>query len=277
MKIEFQEAGFDYNEDGWEKRYLNAYGNLNDFRLKVLLQDRSIYKVLTYIYAVIDKLNKDKKTISMLDVGCGTGHQLMQVSHLCDIAIGFDISNEIIENNNKLNTNASFIYGNALEYPKFENKFNILLMAGILYDIGYEKEIHKTIFREAYNNVETDGYFIFYHRGYLNLITRLRLYGDKLIDKIKKRNKDKYYMCWFDDQYVIDLLIEQGFTIKSIDKDDFAFPLTFGLPNRVFGKKNSESYVSEERLNFFGKFINFLSTNFFPKLSARTSIFVVKK
>ena len=277
MKIEFQEEGFEYNEDGWEKRYLNAYGDLNDFRLKVLLQDKSIYKVLTYVYSAINNLRQENKTIKMLDVGCGTGHQLMQVSHLCDLAIGFDISKEIVENNNKLNTNANFIYGDALEYPKFDNKFNILLMAGILYDIGFEKQIHQTIFREAYNSLDNGSYFIFYHRGYLNFITRARLYADNIISKIKKRKKEKYYMCWFDDKYVIDLLLEQGFKIESVDKDDFAFPLTFGLPNRVFGKKDTDSYISEERLNFFGKFINFLSKNFFPKLSARTSIFIVRK
>lgn len=277
MKIEFQEKGYSYDEDGWEKRYLEAYGDLNGFRMKVLLQDRSIYKVLTYLYSSLDKLRQDKKDIRLLDVGCGTGHQLMQVSHLCDEAIGFDISNEIIDNNNTLNTNAKFIYGDALNYPKFDNKFNIILMAGILYDIGYEKEIHRNIFNEAYNNLEKDGYFIFYHRGYLNLITRLRLYADNIINKIRKRKKDQYYMCWFDDEYVIDLLIEQGFKVDKIDKDDFAFPLTFGLPNRIFGKKDSDSYISEERLNIFGKFINFLSKNFSPRLSARTSIFIARK
>lgn len=277
MKIEFQEAGYDYNKDGWEQRYLNAYGDLNGFRLKVLLQDRTISKVLQYIYEAIDFLNQNEKQVLMLDVGCGTGHQLMQVAHLCDKAIGFDISEEIVTNNNKLNTNATFIFGNALDYPKFENKFNILLMAGILYDIGYEKEIHQKIFEEAFNNLEDDGYFIFYHRGYLNAITNLRLIAQIFIDKLKNRTKERYYMCWFDDKYVAELLTNQGFKIEKIDKDDFAYPLVFGLPSSVFEKSNADGYVSEKRLNFFGKVIYFFAKNFFPKLSARTSIFIARK
>ena len=172
MIVEYNDSSLTNDKDGWEERYLNSYGDLNEFRLKVLMQDSSIDKVLKKIYTIIDFYSKDNKKVKVLDVGCGTGHQLMQVAHLCDKAIGFDISNEIVENNNQVNTSAKFIFGDALNHPKFENKFNIVLMAGVLYSISEDKEIHLKTFNEVYNNLEDSGYFIFYHRGYLNLITR---------------------------------------------------------------------------------------------------------
>lgn len=288
MLVEYKKLKYGYTAEGWEQAYQNEYKDLQNLRLKLLIEDEAIGEVLQDIYEIMLGFRLQGKPINLLDIGCGVGHQLCAIAHLCDGAVGFDISEEVVRSNNELNCSARFLVGDALNHPDMGQKFNIVLMAGVLYAIDENRETHKKILREAYNSLSEDGFFIFYHRAYLNVLT----YLDKKLANIKNRGmsgKD-YYMCWFDDAYVLSLLDEIGFKVVAVSKADFAYPLHSTFFRKLFVKSTHENYDSYKsydhynkdynsyrRLNVLGKLMYIVSRYGFNVLSARTSIFILRK
>lgn len=290
MIVEYKKLKYGYTKEGWEQAYLQEYKDINLLRLKLLIEDEAIGQVLREIYKIMLKFRLDGKPIDLLDIGCGAGHQLCNIAYLCDYAAGFDISDEVVKQNNMLNCSAIFVQGDALSHPSFERKFNIVLMAGVLYAIGSDRETHRRILSEAFNSLSEDGYFVFYHRAYLNVFTYLDKTITNYLKKLRGEERGDYFMCWFDDAYVLKLLNEIGFEVVKINKADFAYSLSSTLFRKIFVKgkyhnyENYKSYNHYEkdydsysRLNVFGKFMYVLSRHLFHSLSARTSIFILRK
>ena len=288
MLVEYKKLKYGYTAEGWEQAYQNEYKDLQNLRLKLLIEDEAIGEVLQDIYKIMLDFRLQTKPINVLDIGCGVGHQLCAISHLCDNSLGFDISEEVVKNNNALNCAARFLRGDALNHPDLGQKSNIVLMAGVLYAIDENRETHRRILSEAYNSLSEDGFFIFYHRAYLNVLT----YLDKKLANLRNRDKDgtDYYMCWFDDAYILSLLDEIGFKAVSVKKADFAYPLNSTVFRKLFVKRKywdydsyrsynhyNKEYNSYKRLNFLGQFMYILSRHVFNTLSARTSIFILQK
>src|SRR2546430_2614697 len=242
MIVEYKKLKYGYTPEGWEQAYVHEYQDLAKLRLKLLIEDEAICPVLRVVYKIMLELRQKNRPIEVLDIGCGVGHQLCSIAHLCDYAVGFDISDEVVKNNNMLNCSAKFVQGDALHHPSLGRQFNLILMAGVLYAVSADRETHKRILSEAFKSLSDDGYFVFYHRAYLNLLT----YLDKTLVKWKKRiqgaGQEDYYMCWFDDKYILRLLDEIGFCVVAIDKADFAYPMSSTIFRRFLVQKRFRKY-----------------------------------
>jgi SAM-dependent methyltransferase len=272
---------YDRNSDGWslkyQEEYVLKYGSLNQFREFYLLNDDALCLINQILIKQIEQLRKENNKVNILDIGCGTGHQVSQVAFLCDKCYAFDISKEIIENNKQLNTNVDFHVGDALSHPKYNEKITLAFMGGVLYSISDDINIKKQILNQVSKTLDDNGYFVFYHRGYLNKILVLNEYLRKRKEKKKIKTKQKYAMSFYSDEFIINLLKEQGIKVLKIHKADFAFVDNWKYLKKYFIKKGNKSFKSYENLNLFGKFIYYISSIFFPKLTARSSIFVCVK
>jgi len=271
------------DQEGWNQKYKNEYtenySTIDRFRFALLHMDASLDKINHLLINKIKKLREEKNVVNLLDVGCGTGHQIAAVNYLVDKAIGFDISKEVIQNNQKLNSNVNFIVGDALKHPKINDEITLCLMAGVLYAISDDISLHDKIIQEIDKTLSSQGYFIFYHRGYLSLFYLMEHYLSNLLSQIKGVKKECYSMSYYSDTYIIGLMDKNGFVVEEVYKDDFAFLLTQEFYSKIFCKKNKqkEEYISFNKLNFFGKFIYCISKFLWHKLTARTSIFVMRK
>lgn len=290
MIVEYKKLKYGYSLEGWEKAYKEEYKDVNKLRLKLLIEDEAIGQVLREIYKIMLGFRIASQPIELLDVGCGVGHQISSIAHLCDNAVGFDISSEVIKQNSKLDCSVTFVQGDALSHPSLDRKFNIVLMAGVLYAIGPERETHRRILSEAFDSLDDDGYFVFYHRAYLNALTYLDKTVMNLLKKWSRSDRGDYYMCWFDDAYILKLVKDIGFEVVRVDKADFAYSMSstffrmFFLKRKYHNYEDYKSYNNYEkdydsynRLNFFGKIVYVLSRHMFNSLTARTSIFILHK
>lgn len=275
MLVEYSSLKFGYQGDGWDKAFQDR--DIDEYRMRVLISDEAITPAIKEIYKIIYQLKKEGRPVTMLDIGCGTGHQLSSISYLCDKAVGFDVSSAVIDNNKKLQSSVQFITGDALNHPQFGEKFNIILMAGVLYSIDPTRQTHCAIMQQAYNSLSDDGYFVFYHRGYLSVIKYLDVKIRNCLDKMRGVNKKDYYMCWFDDRYIKKLVEEVGFKVIRVRKSDFAFNLCNTVFKKIFTKNREVGWDSYNNLNFIGKLFYMHAGCFFPGLSARSSVFVLRK
>ena len=289
MLVEYKKLKYGYSEDGWNEVYKCEYGDFNKLRLKLLLEDEAIYDVTKDIFKLILDCKVNNSKVELLDIGCGVGHQLCLISPFCDAATGFDISQEVVDDNNMLNINADFVKGDALNHPKFANKFNIILMAGVLYAVDEKRETHKRILQEAYRSLSDNGKFIFYHRAYLNIL----LYLDKkMCSFLGQKNREvEYSMCYFDDKYLLKIMDEVGFKVVEVKKYDFSYAMVQTFFKYIFTKKKywdydnykeytsgyNKEYNSYNKLNVLGKLISIVSKYTINSLTARTSMFVLQK
>jgi hypothetical protein len=122
-----------------------------------------------------------------------------------------------------------------------------------------------------------DGYFVFYHRGYLSLIKYIDLIITKWVDRLRGRTKRDYAMCYFDDGYIKSLCRDVGFRISWIGKSDFAFYMGGTIFRPLLTKRSRPGWDSYANLNIFGKMLYIMSKYFIPFLCARSSIFILKK
>ena len=102
MIVEYKNLKYGYHQEGWERVYQQEYKDIQKLRLKLLIEDEAIGEVLREIYKIMLSLKLEGKPIELLDIGCGAGHQLCSIAHLCEYAAGFDISNEVIRQNKEL-------------------------------------------------------------------------------------------------------------------------------------------------------------------------------
>lgn len=275
MLIEYANLKFGYHNEGWDLAFQDR--DINRYRFRLLINDDTISTVLNEIYQIIADLRQAGKPVTMLDIGCGTGHQISSIAYLCDHSVGFDISPAVIENNRQLNTSTDFIVGDALDHPPFDRQFTVVLMAGVLYSIDSKRDTHLHILRQAYHSLADEGTFVFYHRGYLSLLKYLDLKIGNLIDRIKGRQKPDYAMCYFDDAYILSLCRDVGFEVVRTGKSDYAFYSGNTIFNKLFTKRSGNGWDSFSNLNIFGRLLYIVSKYFFPFLCARSSIFILKK
>lgn len=269
------------DQEGWDQKYKSdykkKYGTIDKFRYYLLEGDNSLCRINSILTKQIVKLRTEGLDVNMLDVGCGTGHQIAAISYLCDHCYAFDISREVIENNQQLHCNVDYMVGDALNHPKFEKPITLILMAGVLYAISDEIEVKKKILQEVYNSLDEKGIFVFYHRGYLSSFYKINYYITQFFTSEKERQRQSYRMSFYSDTFVVELLEKVGFKVLQIEKDDLAFVLTQGYLGKVFSKQYVQSNESYQKLNILGKFIYGVSKLFYEKLTARSSIFVAVK
>ncbi len=275
MLIEYANLKFGYHNEGWDLAFRDR--DIDRYRFRLLLNDATIHPVMNEIYQIIAELRAAGKPVTMLDIGCGTGHQISGIAYLCDRSVGFDISPTVVENNRRLNTPTEFVVGDALNHPAFKEKFTVVLMAGVLYSIDPHRQTHLRILQQAYNATAEDGYFVFYHRGYLSLCKFLDLKITRFIDVLRGNAKTDYAMCYFEDRYIQSLCRDAGFEIVRSVKSDFAFYLCNTVFKRFLSKRVNKGWDSLARLNILGRMLYIVSKYFWPFLCARSAIFVLKK
>ncbi len=275
MLIEYANLKYGYHKDGWDRAFRNR--DIDTYRFRLLVNDNTIHSVLNEIYKIIAGLRRTGEPVTMLDIGCGTGHQISSVAYLCDKTVGFDVSSTVIDNNRRLNTATDFLVGDALNHPTFDETFNVVLMAGVLYSIDSQRSTHLRILNQALGSLSDNGFFVFYHRGYLSLIKYLDLKIKKWIDRFRGRTNSDYAMCYFDDGYIKSLCDEVGLRITWIGKSDFAFYMCNSLFSPILTKRSKPGWDSYANLNIFGKILYIISKYFIPFLCARSSIFILKK
>ena len=110
---------FDKSAKEWQKKS-------NSLNIKIpVIQQRNSY--------VYDHIKKSKNKIKkFLDVGCGTGELVYQVSKKNILSIGIDFSEKMIDNCNKYsNKNTQFICTDVLKY-KSDIKFDLISANGFI-------------------------------------------------------------------------------------------------------------------------------------------------
>jgi len=134
---------------------------------------------------------KKFKPKTVLDAGCGTGANMIEIKNYVDKIYGIDISKEAIEicNENKLN---NLFLGNLVNLPFEDNMFDLIYcmdVFGNLNDIESD-----TVLREFYRCLNNSGYLIIQtaaiggltssHDEYWDIQKRYQL--EELGDKISK-------------------------------------------------------------------------------------------
>jgi SAM-dependent methyltransferase len=275
MLIEYANLKFGYHDEGWDLAFRDR--DIDQYRFRLLINDHTIHSVFKEIYMIVADLRAAGRPVTMLDVGCGTGHQIASLAYLCDRSVGFDISPAVIENNRCLNTTTEYILGDALRHPSFKEPFTVVLMAGVLYSIDGRRETHLRILREVHRALADEGTFVFYHRGYLSLVKYLDLRIRALRDRIMKNQKRDYAMCYFDDRYIRSLCDQVGFEIIRSRKSDFAYYLCNTIFKKILTRPSPNVWDSFANLNLLGRFVYIVAKYAMPFLCARSSTFILKK
>ena len=73
MLVEYKKLKYGYTAEGWEQAYQNEYKDLQNLRLKLLIEDEAISEVLQDIYKIMLDFRLQGKPINVLDIGCGVG------------------------------------------------------------------------------------------------------------------------------------------------------------------------------------------------------------
>lgn len=132
---------------------------------------------------VFNYLKNKKKTLQILDIGCGNGwfsHMLSQIEN--SKVIGLDINSIELEQASRVfnKENLQFFYGDIFEiYAEFENQFDIIIFNA---SIQYFEDI-KNVFSKANTFLKESGEIIIIDSPFYNL---------NEIEDAKKRTFDYY-------------------------------------------------------------------------------------
>lgn len=121
---------------------------------KLWVQKYSLKPTRDYILKAISDMNTDKK-IKVLDLGCGSGQLIHEMSRMFNnfIITGIDFSEKMIEISQARNPKAQHIKLNADELYKLNDKYDLIICT---HSLPYYKEPEKTLM-ELRNLLNDDG------------------------------------------------------------------------------------------------------------------------
>ena len=129
-----------------------------------------------YVLEVVKSRAKNSKT---LDVGCGTGELVHEISKLNIHALGVDFANEMIKLANEIAvkdnlTNAEFVCASIFEYKMENNSLDVISANGFLEYISYEQL--DSFLTVAFNALQKDGSLVLGSRNRLYNIFSMNEY-----------------------------------------------------------------------------------------------------
>ena len=134
--------------------YDNFYSNIYD---KLFYTSyKTEFEIGDLIENFLSKM--DKKQISILDIGCGTGKHIKLLNERDYPVIGLDNSNEMLKLAKQENPEVRFILGNAMDKSVFSNtKFDIITC--YYFTIYYMKH-QEEFLNNVYNWLKPNGVFV---------------------------------------------------------------------------------------------------------------------
>jgi ubiquinone/menaquinone biosynthesis C-methylase UbiE len=135
------------------------------------------------------KLVQPKSGQSVLDIGCGTGHNLAFFKELGLKAAGIDASKPMLDiASQKLGTSAELYWGHAEELPFDNNSFDIVTLITVLEFVPDPTEVLKEAGRVARVQI------------YLGILNKISLLGinRRIMGKFRDSiyNRAKFYSVW---------------------------------------------------------------------------------
>lgn len=135
------------------------------------------------------KLVQPKSGQSVLDIGCGTGHNLAFFKELGLKAAGIDASKPMLDiASQKLGTSAELYWGHAEELPFDNNSFDIVTLITVLEFVPDPTEVLKEAGRVARVQI------------YLGILNKISLLGinRRIMGKFRDSiyNRAKFYSIW---------------------------------------------------------------------------------
>jgi ubiquinone/menaquinone biosynthesis C-methylase UbiE len=172
-------------------------------RDKAVKQNRKKKKSL-YTKAILSTLCPGMK---LLDIGCGTGHIVQELSSSCGgvLFYGLDISSAMIgvaKSNNLSSPNVTFIRGDGTTLPFSELSFDIVINRLAEYSV-----------HEAYRVLQDGGYFFEYGLGPDADQEIKEFFGDRI--EIESFCIPKVMHKWKEE--ICEEVVDAGFTVESIE------------------------------------------------------------
>ena len=169
----------------------------------------------------------------ILDAGCGTGHILEHIQKHGYDAIGIDNDEQMLENANKKSLNSNSLFYFDLK-NNLETKFDTILL---LFDVVNYFQNHKRLFKNLYNNLNTDGILIidFYKYEYLQIMNnykeeestpfpylwQIKTAGKTLFHTFKTSDFSYVFKQYlYPEEYYLNILKKLGFKILKIKGND---------------------------------------------------------
>lgn len=161
------EAFYKNESDPWGQE--GTDGRLNDY------YNFSRSNLISTIESLVDS---ERKSIDILEVGCGLGYVLSKLDERLSANIkvtGMDISPTAIEKAKSLFPSLKFVVGDICsEHLKVENKYDMVIMSQILW---YILEKLPRVFTNIGSLLKNDGYLIF-----VNAFLKEQKYGKEIVD-----------------------------------------------------------------------------------------------
>lgn len=177
------------------QKYIGIHNELNEF-------DQTTWNF--FIAAVKKYFDKDFSNTSILDVGSGSGRDLLFGQHLGFKMVGCDKCEEFVNHYNQVQTNGpSYVYGDACQLPFEKEKFDVVRQSASLVHIpiigkGYGTDL---AIHESYRVLKTGGllYVLVKEGKGINVIDTneglgkriFQYYEDKDIRQMLSRNNFK--------------------------------------------------------------------------------------
>ncbi len=121
---------------------------------KLWVQRYSLKPTRDYIVLTLSNINNNKN-IKILDLGCGPGELISELSEEFNNAeiTGIDFSEKMLEISNKRNPTATHLKMDASELNKLDDRYDIIICT---HSLPYYKE-PKDVFKQLYNLLKEDG------------------------------------------------------------------------------------------------------------------------
>ena len=144
---------------------------------------------LEFLNPVLKELMKKKGVVKILEIGCGIGYLLTQLSDMGFKASGIDFSKNAVEHckNKKLDV----ICGNSKDLPWKSNYFDFVCSMGALEHYTYDVFDLLETFKEAHRVLRPDGIFAFFVPCFENSNKWNAIYKSGYL-----RNADQYELGW---------------------------------------------------------------------------------
>lgn len=209
---------------------------------------------------------KLKSDDSVIDLGCGSGALLKEISKTTKNILGVDNSKNMLKQAKIENSEIKTMYDNVLDLKIKDNKFDVALSRAVFQHLSLDQ--HKKFFSETYRILKPRAKFIM-HTPIDSIPMRIPRFISKFVTKERKILSGTMYSS----NYIKNVLENSGFKIVKIEYYGLFFYVLsgYGTGKFLFFHKNKNIWKTLLMIDEYLLKIPYL--NFF----ALNAIFVCKK
>jgi glycosyltransferase involved in cell wall biosynthesis/ubiquinone/menaquinone biosynthesis C-methylase UbiE len=221
LSVGFNRIGehFDQKSESWSDYYQNS---------AISIAHLDLQQRLVYCQNMLANIEKQGKTMHLLDLGCGPGNSFPAIKSTGDWLIeGVDISIEMIKTAQIQHPDINLTIANASSLPFEKNRFQTVISLGVLeYIEGYP-----LVITEVRRILQAQGHFVVSIPNKQSVFRKLRKLENlfvkpfkkiPLLNKKKKHGDPIRHQQWSQKSFS-DNLTSQGFSIENVEYCTYAF------------------------------------------------------